>query len=313
MVSIEALKSRYVDVNGVSIHYKESGKADNFDASIIFLHGFPEYWGTWKEQLAYFTGQFHLVAPDLPGYNLSDKPNDNTFYQVPNLVSFFSKFIKKVAQGNRVILVAHDWGGAIAWPLAAFHADLVNKLVILNAAHPSTFTREMFNNVAQRVKSDYIHDLIADDAVERLSANDYSYLGEKIFSTMNPDAVSTELMREYKSVWSIEGAVAGMMGYYRAMPQLAEREPGIKEGSIAANTQPSPEMQAEQAHIPNIRVSQSTLVLWGELDQAFVVETLDGLEHYVTDLTLVRFPNATHWLQHECSAEINQAIDKFIK
>lgn len=303
------MKHHIIDIENVDIHYVEAGGSSDTDSprrTIIFLHGFPEYWGTWHAQLDYFANDYRVIAPDLPGYNLSDKPEDQSFYEVPKLIQFIAKFIQGVAPQEKIMLVAHDWGGVIAWPIAAFFPQLIERLIILNAAHPSTFTREMIHNPEQRQKSEYIHELIAPNSVKHLSENNYQYLKDTIFIGMREGTLSEAQRNAYEKVWSQPGAVNGMLQYYRAMPQLAPSE----KVTVTDN---GPVVAAIKMNIPNIRISCPTLILWGEQDQAFVKENIDGVEEYVTDLRVKRFPEASHWLQHELPDEVNLEIDNFLK
>jgi pimeloyl-ACP methyl ester carboxylesterase len=305
----KAMKHHTIDIENINIHYVEAGTDSTQNPSrqtIVFLHGFPEYWGTWHAQLDYFSKNYRVIAPDLPGYNLSDKPKKQSFYKVPNLIQFIATFIQSVAPQEKIILVAHDWGGAIAWPIAAFYSQLVERLVILNAAHPSTFTREMILNAEQRQKSEYIHELIAADGAERLLANHYQYLKDKIFGSMRKGTLNEAQRYVYQQVWAQPGAVDGMLQYYRAMPQLA---PSDKNTGVSSEQVKTP----TQMKIPNIRITCPTLILWGEQDQAFVKENLDGIALYVPDVCVKRFPNASHWLQHELPDEVNKQIDDFMK
>ena len=301
------LKSHYIDIEGVNIHYVSAEPCANENtntvATLVFLHGFPEYWQAWQHQLNYFSNNYRVIAPDLPGYNLSDKPNDVNFYQVPHLIAFISKFIAAVSQNQKVFLVAHDWGGAIAWPLAAFYPQYIDKLVILNAAHPSTFTREMINNPLQRSKSDYIHQLIDLNAIDLLQQHNYQYLCEKMTFSDGSSVLNDNTKTLYINAWQQTGVINGMLQYYRAMPQLASKN------EINSNEQVK---QVTEMKIPNIRVHVPTLILWGEQDEAFVVENLDDLEQYVPNCTIKRFQDASHWLMHEKSTEINHAIEGFI-
>jgi pimeloyl-ACP methyl ester carboxylesterase len=303
------MKHHTVDIENVHIHYVEAGAQNNSRSpqqTMVFLHGFPEYWGTWHAQLDYFSKEYRVIAPDLPGYNLSDKPQQQSFFEVPNLIQFLAKFIQSVAPQEKIILVAHDWGGVIAWPIAAFFPQLIDRLVILNAAHPSTFTREMMHNAEQRQKSEYIHELIAPDGVENLSANHFHYLKEKIFAGMREGTLDETQKMAYQAVWAQPGAVNGMLQFYRAMPQLApsEKVTGAGNGNVVAAT---------EMKIPNIRINCATLLLWGEQDQAFVKENLLGVEEYVPKVQIKRFPTASHWLQHEFPNEVNHEIDVFLK
>lgn len=330
------LEHKFILVDDVNIHYVESdaqssslsafqSREKDATKTIVFLHGFPEYWGTWHEQLNYFSNNYRVIAPDLPGYNLSDKPSELSFYSVPNLIAFFAKFIDKISPDEPVYLVAHDWGGAIAWPLAAFHPQLFIKLIILNAAHPSTFTREMINNPVQRHKSAYIHELINASSESLLSQNNYHYLSEKMMVAARVDIFNAESKAKYRQVWSQKGAINGMLQYYRAMPQLAANDGESSDSSISSVNSSQTSLSAEsivsispvkvtsEIKIPNIRINIATLILWGEQDQAFVNENLDDIKQYVPNCTIKRFSNTSHWLQHEKPDEVNNAIASFIK
>lgn len=296
------LNHHYEDVFDYQLHYVEASPDKDSNETIVFLHGFPEYWASWQEQLRYFAQKYRVIAPDLLGYNLSSKPEDDGVYQVPNLLKIYAQFIQQISRDRSVILVAHDWGGAIAWPLVAFYPHLFSKLVILNAAHPSTFTREMITNAAQRAKSSYIHDMIADDGVNMAEANDFAFFKSMVFE--NEESVDITRLAGYRKAWSQPGAVNAMLAYYRSMPQLA-----AKEETQSAD---GPLIATSDMKIPQIRIEIPTLVLWGEQDKAFVPELLDGLEEYVPDLTVKKFPTATHWLQHEKPEEVNREISAFI-
>ena len=312
------LEHKNILVDNVNIHYVESGQSTDETAlrpTIIFLHGFPEYWGTWSAQLNFFSPHYRVIAPDLPGYNLSDKPDVVSFYAVHNLIGFMAKFIAAISPTQPVILVAHDWGGAIAWPLAAFHAQLISKLIIVNAAHPSTFTREMINNPLQRISA---------SGESLLTQDDYRYLSEDIMVSTNPSVFTADVKARYKQVWGQQGAINGMLQYYRAMPQLAENDTDNQRSKATAassldtsatqdgTTKSSPVKQASQLKVPNIRINVPTLILWGEQDLAFVNENLDDIHHYVPNCIIKRFQDTSHWLQHERPDEVNVAINNFI-
>ncbi|MDO6508097.1 alpha/beta hydrolase [Colwellia sp. 4_MG-2023] len=307
------LQSNFALIDGVNIHYVSAGPTKNkalVGSTLLFLHGFPEYWQTWQAQLDYFCTDHHVIAPDLPGYNLSGKSEDVSFYEIPNLIEFFAKFIRAVSPSKKVYLVAHDWGGAIAWPLAAFYPQYIEKLIILNAAHPSTFTREMINNPIQREKSAYIHQLISAGAEHLLADNNYKFLREKILVASTPAIFTDEEINNYQQAWQQPDAINGMLQYYRAMPQLAANPNSHHEKESKDN--PAQVSELSKMRIPKIRINVPTLILWGENDQAFVNENLSGIEEYVPDCRIERFCDATHWLTHEKSPEINNAIAHFI-
>lgn len=284
-------ESCYIEVEGVTWHYMHHPNPGK--PLLVFLHGFPEAWFSWEGVMQQLADDYALIAPDLPGYNLSAKPDDLAFYRVPNLIANAARFIDTVSPEQSVVLVAHDWGGAIAWPLAAFHPKFISQLVILNAAHPSTFTREMLSNSAQQQKSEYINQLIADDAEKKVKADNFAFLRKMRF--VQP-ADKAEVER-YVQGWQRPGALTAMLNYYRAMPQHPS----------------SDDEKNQQARIPNIRINCPTMVLWGDRDDAFVTQILDGLEGYVPDLTIKRFADATHWLQHEKPDEVGEAIKAFVR
>jgi len=304
-----ALESKYALIDNVNIHYitAEQDVDDSIaKETLIFLHGFPECWETWKAQLNFFSAEYNVIAPDLPGYNLSDKPEDVTFYSVPNLIAFITKFIKTVSTTEKVTLIAHDWGGAIAWPLVAFNKQIIDRLVILNAAHPSTFTREMINNAEQRKRSEYIHDLIGKDAEELLSTNNYQYLKTKVLDNTKTSCFNQESLKNYQKVWQQPGAINGMLQYYRAMPQLASSDKNKRDKTNGPIT------ELTKMKIPNIRIEVPTLVLWGEQDQAFVNENLNDIKQYAPNSTVKRFENVSHWIMHEIPDEVNKEINNFL-
>lgn len=295
------MEKKILQIDDCYLHYVEAQQCEAPRCTLLFLHGFPENWRTWRKQIDYFSKHCRVIAPDLPGYGESSKPASVDFYQVPNLISVMQRFVEFVANDEKVILVAHDWGGAIAWPLAAFHSHLFKKLIILNAAHPSTFTREMVNNKHQREKSAYIHDLTADSAESSIANSGYSLLINMFNDSKGQCVLSPAEVDEYLQSWQQPDVLTAMLNYYRAMPQAV---PPILDDK------PVPDLS--KVKIPNIRIELETLVLWGEQDLAFVPELLDGIENYVPNLTLTRFKFGSHWIHHQFSEQVNQHIADFI-
>src|SRR5579864_8228021 len=196
------LKDHYAEVNGVRLHYVSAGKGP----LIIFLHGFPEFWYEWKNQLAVF-GQDHLaVAPDMRGYNLSAKPAEVDQYQVKYLIEDVRALAAHLGY-KKFTLVAHDWGGAIAWALAAAHPECLDKLVIVNAPHPGVFARELQQNPAQQKASQYMLMFRTPQAEEKLAANNYRWLLNAF--GLEGSLLSKEEQRAYIEAWSQPGALTG--------------------------------------------------------------------------------------------------------
>ena len=293
----------YVNVNGVRLHCVTEGRG----SLILFLHGFPEFWYEWKNQLAEF-GKDHLaVAPDLRGYNLSDKPAGVENYRVDVLVEDIRQLADHFRHGKKFILVAHDWGGAVAWAFAIAHPDYLQKLIIINAPHPAIFGRLLTSDPAQQKASQYMLMFRGSQAESILSANNYAVLVQSVLG----DGLSTGVFTEedkaaYIKAWSQPGALTGGLNYYRASRVGPPAPP-----QVAAEIGPS---TANFASDPTqLTVKVPTLVIWGEKDTALTTGNLDGLSEYVPQLTIKRVPDASHWVVHEKPAEVNGYIREFIQ
>ena len=285
-----------VDVNGVKLHVAKSGKGD----LILFLHGFPEFWYAWKNQIEEF-GKDHLaVAPDMRGYNLSSKPPEVEHYRVPLLIEDVRALAAKYGFGanRKFTLVGHDWGGAVAWAYAIAHPDTLNKLVIVNAPHPAVFQRELRENPAQQKASQYMLMFRSPEAEKTLSANDHAMLVQIVLGTGLKQGFFTEADKKaYLDAWSQPGALTGGLNYYRA-------------AQVGPPTADQPSTPAFVTGAANVNVP--TMVIWGEKDTALLTGNLEGLDAYVPQLTVRRIPEGTHWVIHEQPSVINRYIREFI-
>jgi len=289
------IKHEYAEVNGVRLHYATAGKGK----LIMFVHGFPEFWYEWKNQLAEFGRDYQAVAPDMRGYNISSKPADVDQYQVKYMVEDIRQLAEKLGH-KKFILVAHDWGGAIAWAFAIAHPDYLEKLVIINAPHPGVFQRELRDNPAQQRASSYMLMFRGDKAEETLSANNYGLLVQIVLGEGLKNGVFTEEDKKaYIEAWSQPGALTGGLNYYRA----AKVGPPAPGDTNAANF---------AAGMPSLQVKVPTLVIWGEKDVALLTGNLEGLDKFVPNLTIKRIPDGTHWVIHEKPALVDGYIREFI-
>jgi pimeloyl-ACP methyl ester carboxylesterase len=294
-----AISHEYADVNGVKLHYARAGHGP----LIMFLHGFPEFWYEWKSQIAEFSRDHTVVAPDLRGYNLSSKPTDLSAYQIPKLVEdvhALAAEVMKTGDGRTFTLVGHDWGGVLAWVFAAQHAQMLDKLVIINAPHPTIFARELRENPAQQQASQYMLMFRGPNAEETLSADSFARLKQAVLSNASPEDEA-----KYVEAWSQPGALTGGLNYYRAS---AVGPPTTPSGPAAA----SPPASSIAAMGPLV-VKVPTLVIWGEKDTALLTGNLNGLEDVVPQLTVRRIPEGTHWVPRENADEVNGMIREFLE
>jgi pimeloyl-ACP methyl ester carboxylesterase len=280
------LKHNFADVNGVRLHYASEGSGP----LLMFLHGFPEFWYEWRDLLPDFARDHLAVAPDMRGYNLSSRPAEVEQYHMRALVEDVRALAAHLGY-SRFTLAAHDWGGAVAWAFALAHPDMLDHLIIINSPHPATFRRELSTNPSQQKASEYMQFFRTPEAEERLSANNYALLRRILFggSFIRSEADA----RAYVNAWSQPGALTGGLNYYRAM-----RGTG---GPNAASADPAA-----------LVVKVPTLVIWGEKDTALLTSLLDGLEQFVPNLTVKRFPEGSHWVIHEQPQKVIASIREFI-
>jgi epoxide hydrolase 4 len=293
-----ALSHEYADVNGVRLHYARAGKGP----LVVFLHGFPEFWYEWKDQLAEFATDHTVVAPDMRGYNLSSKPEALSDYAIPKLVedvrALASELLKSTG-GPTFTLVAHDWGGAIAWVFAAQHPEMLDRLVIVNAPHPTVFSRLLRQDAAQQKASGYMLMFRSPGAEAALSANSYSVLTSMVLGGGIAGGSITDDDKEmYLAAWSRPNALTGGLNYYRAS--------GIGPVTTTSGT-PAPPPET-----PPIMIRVPTLVIWGEKDTALLPQNLDGLDAYVPHLTIERIADGTHWVVRENAREVNRLIREYL-
>ena len=154
--SVEAWHHRRVRASGVELHCVEygAGRARQDAPLMLFLHGFPEFWYSWRHQMRAFGDDFHVVAPDLRGYNTSEKPAARSAYRLERLVDDVRALITNLGY-DTCVLVAHDWGGAIAWQFAHAHPEMLDRLVVMNLPHPVRMF-EGLATAAQLCRSWYI-------------------------------------------------------------------------------------------------------------------------------------------------------------
>ncbi|MGB3137693.1 MAG: alpha/beta hydrolase [Nodosilinea sp.] len=274
----------FLNTNGVRLHYVSQGQGP----LMLFLHGFPEFWYSWRHQLDYFAAHYTCVALDLRGYNDSDKPEGVNAYRLEILVEDVRGAIAAL-DCDRVVLVGHDWGGAIAWAFAYAYPKLLQSLVVMNIPHLAKLA-EGLRTPQQLLRSWYVGAFQLPLLPElALAAGDYWAI-EQMFQGMAIDktAFSDADLRAYKTAAAKPGALTAMVNYYRALSQgsLLQQSWGVLE-------------------VP-------TLLIWGEDDAALGKELTFGTEAYVRDLRLRYIPRCSHWVQQEQPSQVNALMAEFL-
>jgi pimeloyl-ACP methyl ester carboxylesterase len=288
--------------HGITLSCRAAGAPDA--PLLVFLHGFPEGAFVWDDLLRHFGTHYRCVAPNLRGYGASSSPVEVEAYRARHLVADIAALIARCG-GRAAAVIAHDWGGAVAWALAAAQPEVLERLVIVNSPHPATFLRALRDDPQQQAASAYMNFLCRDDAETLLAADDFARLWP-FFTDMGPEDPSRpgggwldEAMRErYREVW--RHGLRGGCNYYRASP-------------LRPPTGPSDTILTLQLPADAVTVNLPTLVIWGEGDTALPPSLLDGLDAYVPALTLVRVPRATHWIVHEQPQRIAAEIEAFLR
>lgn len=282
--------------NGTRLHYASAGESGQ--PLILFVHGFPEFWYEWQAQLAEFGTSHFAVAPDLRGFNLSDMPADLSAYKARHIVDDLRLLIEHLGY-QKCILVAHDWGGAIAWNLAIAMPQLLHRLIIINSPHPYLFMQALAGDPKQKASSDYMNWLRAEGSEAALQKDDFARM-DGFFTGMGqpPADWYTEAVREqYHSCW--RRGITGGLNYYRASP-------------LHPPTEAHPGPLKLQMNPGDFRISVPVSVIWGEADIALPKTLLDGLDQFIDDLQIERVAQASHWIVHEQPALVNRLLRKFI-
>ena len=285
--------------HGITLSCRAAGERGR--PVLVFLHGFPEAAFVWDELITHFAqpqnGGYRCVAPNLRGYERSSQPEDVKAYRAKFLVQDIAALIQ-LEGGPLECLVAHDWGGAVAWNLANQMPQLIKRLAIINSPHPGTFLRELASNPRQQAASAYMNFLIRPDAEKLLREDDYRRLWEFFKSWGGAPWLTEEVKQQYREVW--DASLTGGCNYYRASPL---RPPTPQDPGAAGITLPR-EM---------LTVDLPTLVLWAMNDVALPPELIDGLDDYISRLTLEKIEGASHWIVHERPELIAQRLAHFLK
>ncbi len=285
-MSVASLEHGFIKTNGINLHYVSQGRGK----LMLMFHGFPEFWYSWRHQIAEFAQDYHVVAVDLRGYNDSDKPQELAAYQMSELLADVKGVIEGLGYQN-CILVAHDWGGAIAWNFAYEYPTMVEKLIVMNLPHPAKFVAGL-KTWKQLQKSWYIFFFQLPFLPEFIfQANNYQAIASA-FKNMAIDksAFNSEDLAAFRNAAAKPGALTAMINYYRANFQIPPNNLDKNWGILDI----------------------STLMIWGEEDTALGKELTYGTDAYVKNLQLKYIPNCSHWVQQEQPSLVNQYMRDFL-
>lgn len=273
---------RHVNVGDVSLHIAEAG--DRSKPLVVFLHGFPEFWYSWRHQLeALAKAGYWCVAPDLRGYNESDKPEGVAHYALEKLVGDVAGLLSALGR-EKAHVVGHDWGAIVAWAFAQQRPELLEKLAILNVPHPVAFLRGI-KTARQLFRSWYMFFFQIPWLPEKaLAAFDYRAL-RKGFASF-----SREEQDRYVAAMKMPGARTATIAYYRSIIRRVFR------GDLPKPT----------------RIEAPVLVIWGDRDAFLGVELAEPPPEWVPNARVEHVPEATHWVQNDAPQRVNELLLSFL-
>jgi pimeloyl-ACP methyl ester carboxylesterase len=271
-------QDRYAENGGVKIHYVVEGKGP----LVVLVHGFPDYWATWKPLMATLSAAgYRTAALDLRGYNLSDKPSGEAAYAMPNLIGDVAAVVKAEGQSN-TILIGHDWGAGISWQVAMSRPDLVNKLVVMAVPHPAGMARELATNKAQQAGSNYARNFQKEGSEKNLTA-------EGLAGWVKDPKEKPGYVEAFK-----RSDFGAMMNYYRA-----NYPKGVGDTVAPPQT------------FPPIKVP--VLVIHGMKDTALNAAGHSGTWDHVTgDTTILMVPTAGHFVQHDAETLVDHTVKDWL-
>jgi pimeloyl-ACP methyl ester carboxylesterase len=293
------MKHEYAEVNGIRMHYVTAGEGE----PILFLHGFPEYWGVWKRVMADLSKNFRVIAPDLRGYNLTARPESVSAYDIRQLVADVHDLLDHLDL-KQVTLVCQDWGALVGWSYLLRHPDTVRRFLAINVTHPALLNQALRENPRQQEASQYMLAFRSPGFEATLTANDFAFGRQALFADAQSRGaeLDAEDINDWVEAWRQPGAMKAGLDYYRAArigPPDGQGSPG---GSNLVDG-----LSPEQ-----LQVKVPVLVLWGLQDPYLLPDGLIGLEQYVKDLTVRKLPECGHSVTLERPKEVVRHLREFI-
>ena len=277
-----------IAANGLRFHALAAGPADG--PLLLLLHGFPETSHCWNKLMPPLAAAgFRVVAPDQRGIGLSSKPEGTAAYRIDRLAADAVAIVRALGR-ERAQVVGHDWGGAVTWHLAEHHADVVERVAIIDVPHGGTFTRYLRRHPSQLARSWYMLFFQLPRLPEALlRANDFKRLADALANTSRPGAFTPEDLATYRAAWARPGALTGMLNWYRALRLGAQ----VPRGSG--------------------RVTIPVRLMWGDRDHALEPAMAEASIERCDAGEVFHFPDATHWLPREEPERVTALLLGFLR
>ncbi|MER3432845.1 MAG: epoxide hydrolase [Leptolyngbya sp. ERB_1_1] len=280
---------QFVEANQIRLHYVTQGEGD----LVLLLHGFPEFWYSWRYQIPALARHFKVVVPDLRGYNDSEKPESG--YDLDTLSADIRSLIDRLGY-SRAHVVGHDWGGAIAWRFAQQFPNSLDRLALLSAPHPQRFAKDLLSNLDQLRRSWYVLAFQVPNLPEWVIQSNLRAFLQNMFQeqAVRKGAFTQELVQKYQAALQKPGAIASAIKYYRQL---------FLSGNWIGDWMRSPDP-----------ISVPTLVLWGDEDSILSPKLMDGIEQWIAaPFKFKLIPHCGHWIQQEAPQTVNRELIEFLR
>ncbi|CAF0851158.1 unnamed protein product [Adineta steineri] len=273
--------------SGVTLHYVSKGVPSQH--MILFLHGFPECWYSWRNQMKYFSKDYRVVAVDQRGYGLSSKPAFIVDYKMETLAGDIADLIEQLGYES-CILVGHDIGGFVAWTTAMLYPHLVEKLIVMNCPHPLAFHQELsFSQMQRSWFMFFAQTMIVPELY--FEADDFAFIKsafrKKSTGLVNQDYVTDDDIEVFKYTFSQPETTKAAINYYRAFLRY-------------------------QSDYSRAEVVAPVLMLWGSRDHVFDMDLADASQKYCSDVRLKKIQNGSHWINQDMPDVVNKYMEVFL-
>ena len=260
----------------MKIHYATAGDSGPL---VVMIHGFPDFWYSWNEQIKALQSTHRVAAMDLRGYNRSDKPKGLENYAIPKLVSDVASVIRDMGE-KKAVIVGHAWGGMVAWQFAMMQPEMTDRLIVLNLPHPKGLNRELANNPDQQRNSQYARNFQQPDAHKQLDA-------ERLIRWVKGEAKRAKYIEAMK-----RSDFESMLNYYKRNYPRPPYKEDISEP---------------------VRLNMPVLLIHGLDDWALLPGALNQTWEWLdSDLTLVTVPGAGHFVHHDKPDFINRTLKMWL-
>jgi len=299
--------SEFISCNGITLHVIHNGASYQNEpiqddrAPLLCLHGFPEFWISWEGVMKELVDDYFMVIPDQRGYNKSDTPTGSENYTAKILVADMWILANLIFGSRKFNLAGHDFGAAIAYAMVFKFPDFINKLIVVNGAHPICLQEALIDDKLQAEASQYFQTLREDDAGIKTAANDFNFFFEIISGKTNPNWVTEKVKQRFREAWGGAERLQAMLNWYKSSPII-----------VPVVGQRLPEVPLYGVSRDKFKVTVPHLLIWGEDDIAFLSSVRKSIQEFCDNLQIEKVESADHWILHTHAELVANRIRRYL-